>query len=98
VNARLVEVFDLLEQVVGKTEVGVKADLAARIALNDRLPYFKGLFIFPNLKTSIARLKKLSGRAIFDDRAALDGLGRLSKEREGEEEREESIDEVAHVT
>jgi hypothetical protein len=98
VNARLVEVFDLLEQVVGKTEVGVKADLAARIALNDRLPNFKGLFVFPNLKTSIARLKKLSGRAIFDDRAALDCLGRLSKEREGEEEREESIDEVAHVT
>ena len=55
-KARLVEVLDLLEEVIGKTKVGFETDLAARVALDDRFPNFESLFVFSDLQSGIAGL------------------------------------------
>jgi hypothetical protein len=96
-NARSVKVFDLLKKMVGKTKVRFETDLASWIALNDRLPNFKSLFVFANFESSITGLQELAGCAVFYDGSSFDDLWRLSKEGESEEERKESFNEASHV-
>jgi hypothetical protein len=88
VEACLVEILGLFQQVVGEAEVRVEADRAAGIALDHGFPDLQRLLVLANLKPCVARLHELARRAILDEGAALGffflGLGN-GEEKEQEE-------------
>ena len=58
------------EIMVPQAEMGVKAMLAAGIALNDRLPNLDRLGCFAGVEPRVAGFDQLLGGAVLDDRAA----------------------------
>ena len=86
VGAGLVELAQFLQEMIGETQVCLEADRAARVALDDRFPDLKGLFIFSHLESGIPRLQELAGGPVFNDGSAFCGcrlLGNGHREEGG---------------
>ena len=83
VGAGAVEGPFLVQEVVAELEVGVEADLAARVAFDHGLPHFERLGGFVGFESGVAGFEQLAGSAVFDDGTAfallliLGGVGRF---------------------
>ena len=100
-SARLVEGALILEQEIAEPHVGVEADTAARVALDDRLPDLDCLVGLIGLEAQVAGIEEFARGAVFDNRAAHRWLFAILlrvEQREGEKQEEiEGEQEADHV-
>ena len=104
VNASAVVDPLAFQEVVAELQVGVKAQAAARIALDDRLPDLDGLGGLVGIEASIARFDQLLRGPIFHDRTSHRGgagffhrgCGSLGQERSANEQNQQTRECLSH--